>query len=399
MFVLFVFFVTCFCKDLRAPVYTLKNAIPNRYIVVFKDSISSQVLEQEHTNAKALFGDRIKFVYKLSIKGFAVEVNPISRELSDLRRNPNVEFIETDHVVKVSECKTEEDGSWGQTRIAQKMVNLDGQFQSHGRGKAVNAYILDTGIYLAHTDFQGRATFGFKAEASWKDTDSNGHGTHVSSTVGGKKYGIAKDVSLIAVKVLGDDGSGSNAGVIAGIEYALDQHINKGVPSVANMSLGGGKSTALNRAVDKAVSSNLVFIVAAGNDNSDACNYSPASAIDAITVGATDIGDVGNNQVDIRSYFSNFGTCVDILAPGTGITGAWIGTPTATRTISGTSMASPHVCGMAAVLLGLNPKMTWNAVKNQLTSDASVDFIDLQCSGSTACLNTPNLLAYNGCDA
>jgi len=165
------------------------------------------------------------------------------------------------------------------------------------------------------------------------------------------------------------------------------------------MSLGGGKSTALNRAVDKAVSSNLVFVVAAGNDNADACNYSPASANDAITVGATDIGDKGMDQVDIRSYFSNYGTCVDIFAPGTGITGAWIGSPSAIRTISGTSMASPHVCGMAAVVLGHDPKMSWNAVKNQLVSDASMDLIDLQCAGSSVCTNSPNLLAYNGCNS
>jgi len=210
---------------------------------------------------------------------------------------------------------------------------------------------------------------------------------------------LPKKVKLFAVKVLGDEGSGPTSGIIAGIDFVIQQKLKDKKPTVANMSLGGGKSTALNLAVKKAAQNNVIFVVAAGNDNKDACNYSPASAPEAITVGATDVGDVQEEQVDIRSYYSNFGTCVDIFGQGSAIKAAWIGGVNAVHTISGTSMASPHLCEMAAVIVGNDPHMNWSQVKNQLSSDASADMIDLQCAGSVDCLKSPNLLAYNGCNA
>jgi len=208
---------------------------------------------------------------------------------------------------------------------------------------------------------------------------------------------LLKKASVIAVKVLGDNGSGSTAGVIAGVDYVVAQYRQTGKPSTANLSLGGTKSTALNAAVNSAVIEGVVFVVAAGNDNSDACNYSPASAADAITVGATDIGDLNGIDKDVRSTFSNYGRCVDIFAPGTLIKAAWIGSQTATRTISGTSMASPHVCGITALILGRDGNATPKQVLELLNSTASKNMIDLDCI-SSACNQSPNSLVFNGCN-
>jgi len=300
----------------------------------------------------------------------------------------------------VQSCSEQEQGSWGQTRVCQENIQLDDSYTADPQsGAGVVAYIVDTGILTTHNDFQGRATFGFKAESGWSNSDGNGHGTHVASTVGGKKYGIAKKVELVAVKVLGDNGSGSWAGVIAGIDYVADQHQRKGKPSTANLSLGGARNQAINLAVDAAVDSGVVFVVAAGNDNGDACLYSPASAPKAISVGATDIGDhINGNEVDIRSYFSNYGTCTHIYAPGSLITAAWIGSNTAVNTISGTSMASPHVCGLACLLLGVAPSLKPAEVKHQLQQGGNQNMIDMQCEGARpVCSQSPNILAYNGC--
>jgi len=296
-------------------------------------------------------------------------------------------------------CSHELAGSWGQTRISEELINLDGSYTAtHTGGVGVTAYIVDTGVYVQNNDFQGRATFGFKASPQWSNTDSNGHGTHVASTVGGKLYGVAKRVSIVAVKVLGDNGQGTNSGVIAGIDYVATQHMSKGKPSTANLSLGGGKSTALNAAVDAAVDFGVVFVVAAGNDNDNACDYSPASAKEAITVGSTDVGsNLQGNDEDIRSYFSNYGSCVDVFAPGSLIKAAWIGNVTATNTISGTSMASPHVCGVVALLIGDSPMMSPAQVRTAILGTSNKAMIDMLCEGVSECLKSPNFLAYNGC--
>jgi len=272
---------------------------------------------------------------------------------------------------------------------------LNGQYKYDSEGAGVQAFIVDTGVLTTHTEFAGRAVWGANYAGDGKNTDCNGHGTHVAGTVGGTLYGVAKKVSIIAVKVLGCTGSGTNSGVISGIQYTATNR--KGKPSVANMSLGGGFSQALNDAVKAAVNAGVVFAVAAGNENQDACNTSPASEASAITVGSTDVEDKGTStQIDIRSSFSNFGKCVKVLAPGSLIKSAWYTSNTATNTISGTSMASPHVAGVAALILGNNPTATAATIEKLLLAQASSDEIDLACT-TTACRNTPNKLLYSAC--
>jgi len=227
-----------------------------------------------------------------------------------------------------------------------------------------------------------------------KNTDCNGHGTHVAGTVGGTTYGVAKKVTLVGVKVLGCTGSGTNAGVISGIDYAANNR--KGRPGVANMSLGGGKSQATNNAVAAAVRSGLTMVVAAGNENQDACNVSPASEPLAVTVGSTEVSDDDAIQEDARSSFSNFGTCVKIMAPGSLIKSAWYTSNSATNTISGTSMASPHVCGAAALVLSENPTATPAQVLASLSDASTVGEINMVCS-TTACRNTPNKMLFSAC--
>jgi len=348
--------------------------------------------------AKSIAGaENVKHEYKTVFKGFSAKLN--IDQLLLVRQNSFVEYVEADQVVSTSACIAESAGSWGQTRVAQHAIDLTNlpYKAASNSAKDVTAYVLDTGIYVDHSEFQGRATFGFKAEPSWTNTDVHGHGTHVASTIGGRIYGVTKKVNLVAVKVLGDDGFGSNAGVIAGIDYTASQHVSKGKPSTANMSLGGSKSTAINNAVASAVSLGVVFVVAAGNDDDNACNYSPASAPSAVTVGATDIGlNPSNEEIDIRSYFSNYGSCVDIFAPGSLIKGAWIGSKTATKVISGTSMACPHVCGLASLILGDIPSLSPGQVKDRLVANGNQKMIDLICTDEV-CKQSPNVLAYNGC--
>jgi len=237
---------------------------------------------------------------------------------------------------------TQNGATWGLARISERTRTSSTQFHYNvTQNPVVDCYIIDTGILATHVDFGGRVTYAFTAITGEGNPDGNGHGTHVAGTVAGTTYGIHKTCALYAVKVLSAAGSGSNAGVISGINYvANNQRANR--RSVANMSLGGGASTDTDDAVNNAVSKGVAMVVAAGNDNANACNYSPARATSAIGVGAT-------TNTDARSSFSNFGTCVKIFAPGSSITSDWIGSNTATSTISGTSMASPHVCGVVAL--------------------------------------------------
>jgi subtilisin family serine protease len=262
-------------------------------------------------------------------------------------------------------------------------------------------FVVDTGIYVENADFGGRATFFWKAESSWSNTDANGHGTHVASTAAGSFYGVAPLANLYAVKVLGDDGSGTNAGVIAGVDRVTAAHSSgQSKRTVANLSLGGGYSSALNDACDEAVDAGVVMVVAAGNEDDDACYSSPASAAKVISVGSTDVGVQGfNEQIDERSSFSNYGECVDIFAPGSDITAAWIGSTTATATISGTSMASPHVAGVAALVLSTNPSYSSTEVRDYILNNAIPNKISLRCANNEeSCRYSPNLLLNNGCN-
>jgi subtilisin family serine protease len=240
----------------------------------------------------------------------------------------------------------------------------------------VTAYVIDTGIQ-PHNEFSGRLGSGYTAINDGRGTtDCNGHGTHVAGTVGGTTYGVAKQVTLVPVRVLGCDGSGTNSGVIAGMDWVA----GRGGPAVANMSLGGGASTATDSAVSRMTSSGVTTVVAAGNENQNACNVSPARASSAITVGST-------TNTDARSSFSNWGSCVDIFAPGSNITSAWIGSTSATNTISGTSMASPHVAGVAAQYLQTNPGASPTTVTNALIGNATTGVV----SGTNG---SPNRLLF-----
>jgi cerevisin len=246
------------------------------------------------------------------------------------------------------------------------------EYDSEG-GQGVDVYVIDTGINIDHDEFEGRASWGLTVPKNDLDIDGNGHGTHCAGTIASRKYGVAKKANVIAVKVLGTNGSGTMSDVIDGVLFAAEQASKKKAVadaefaatgktshkgSVANMSLGGGKSPGLDKAVNRAVDSGLHFAVAAGNDNKDACNYSPAAAEKAVTVGASTL-------FDERAYFSNFGSCVDVFAPGLNILSTWIGSHSAVNTISGTSMASPHTAGMLAYLLSLYPSASFNPETNE----------------------------------
>jgi len=367
--------------------------IKGQYLVTFKDHVTADQIAQ----FKATFASSHSIIheYEHSVRGFAARAS-IENYLQVMVMHPHVKLIEQDYMVTISAgtCDIETEATWGLNRVSEKKLNLNGKYQYDADGFGVDAYIIDTGIYTENEDFQGRASFG----ATFTDDgphDLNGHGTHVAGTVGGHKYGVAKNVTLIAVKVLDEEGSGSYAGIIKGIDWTIASHQKRKRPSVANMSLGGPLNAIINEAVAKLVSSGVVTAVAAGNEDSDACETSPASVETVISVGATD-------KKDVRSVFSNWGTCVDILAPGTAITSTWIGKPTATHTISGTSMASPHVCGAAALYLTNAPKATTPAeVKSHLLSAASKGLINLNCNQVhhwiATCSKTANKLLYRSC--
>ncbi|HEY0366318.1 MAG TPA: S8 family peptidase, partial [Pyrinomonadaceae bacterium] len=318
--------------------------IANQYIVVLKDDVSD--VESEALRLSRDFGgDRNGgHTYNRAIKGFSVRMP--EQQAERLADDPRVAFVEEDGVVQM--VATQTGATWGLDRIDQRDLPLDGNYNFNATGAGVKAYIVDTGIRATHTQIAGRVISGFTAINDGLGTnDGNGHGTHVSGTVGGSTFGVAKNVTLVAVRVLDSSGNGTNSGVIAGVDFVTSDH-QAGQPAVANMSLGGGASSAVDTAVTNAVNDGVTFAVAAGNENQNACNVSPARAASAITVGATTI-------TDARASFSNFGTCVDIFAPGNNITSAWRTSDTATNTISGTSMATPHVTGVAALFLETNP--------------------------------------------
>jgi subtilisin family serine protease len=281
-----------------------------------------------------------------------------------LSDDPRVTFVEEDQVMTAT--VTQSNPPWGLDRIDQRNLPLNQTYSYTSTGAGVNVYIIDTGIRRTHTQFGGRAFIGFDAVGDGQNTnDCNGHGTHVSGTVGGSTYGIAKAVRLFAVRVLSCSGSGSNAGVIAGVDWVTANRVR---PAVANMSLGGGVSTALDSAVRRSITAGVTYAIAAGNSNANAANSSPARVAEAITVGAT-------TMTDARSSFSNFGSGVDIFAPGSAILSAWRTSDTATNTISGTSMATPHVAGVAARFLQNNTGASPATVRAELVNQATLNHL------------------------
>jgi len=372
--------------------------IEGQYIVVFKTETTSQQRDEHMKELSVKFESKDEIIDRYEMGTFFGYAAKLSSALLEEERNSVlVDYIEVDSIVHATQsCTQQNDATWGINRVSEQQLNLNGIYKYSYDGQNVDSYIVDTGILTTHVEFEGRAVFGVNY-AGGSNADCNGHGTHVAGTVGSKSYGVAKKTTLIAVKVLDCNGSGTNSGVISGIQWVQSSYQGKSNPAVANMSLGGGKSSSLDNAVRAAILSGVTFAVAAGNENQDACNVSPGGVLTAISAGATGTDDDGNwGEEDIRASFSNWGSCVSILAPGVLITSTWIGSNTAIETISGTSMASPHVAGAAACYLSENPDDTPAQVKAALLNTASSGLVDLNCAGNCAS-KTPNLLLYKSC--
>ena len=362
------------------------NAIDNQYIVVLKDDAvaENEGIFSSQANAKAVqmltdnLGLRYKATvtrnFKSALKGGVFTMS--KKQAQRLANDPRVKLVEQDQTISIA--ATQSNPTWGIDRVDQRNLPLSDSYSYNTGASNVNAYILDTGIDNNHSDFGGRSSSGYDFIDNDNDaSDCQGHGTHVAGTVGSNTYGVAKDVNLIGVRVLDCEGSGSYSAIISGMDWVADNHTK---PAVANMSLGGGSSSSIDDAVQGMTNAGVTVVVAAGNDNDNACSYSPAGAPSAITVGST-------TSSDERSSFSNYGSCLDIYAPGSNITSTR--NNGGTQTMSGTSMASPHVAGIAALYLADNPNASVSQVTQAVTDAATPNKVTDAKSGS------PNLLAYS----
>ena len=365
------------CADTHGPVASAASApvlsaasggIAGAYIVVVRDGADPR-------SVAAVAGVSPRHLYGRVLNGFAADLN--AGQLNALRHNPRVAYIEQDGVASIA--ATQNNATWGLDRTDQAALPLSGTYTYVTTASNVHAYVIDSGVRASHNEFGGRASQVFNA-AGGKNDDCNGHGTHVAGTVGGTLYGIAKQVRIYGIKVLGCSGSGTWSGVISGMDWVAANHQK---PAVANMSLSGGSNASVNAAAVNLMNAGVYLAVAASNDGADACSYSPANAPGAMTVAAS-------NSSDVRASWSNYGACVDLYAPGVGITSAWHKNNTATSTISGTSMASPHVAGVAALYKATFGDASQATISAWLTSTATPNAI----SGNPA--GTPNLLLFKG---
>ncbi|MEU8125574.1 S8 family peptidase, partial [Spirillospora sp. NPDC049024] len=355
------------------------TAIAGSYIVVFKpDAVTTSDVGSRAASLAAEHGAKVKRTYRTALRGFAAAMN--ETEARRLAANPAVAYVEQDHTVRLEGTQSPTP-SWGLDRVDQRALPLNDSYSYPDNGAGVRAYVLDTGVRATHSDFGGRAVSGRDFVDNDNDTnDCNGHGTHVAGTIAGNAYGIAKGATIVGVRIMNCGGSGAWNTVIAGIDWVTADH-DAGEMAVANMSIGGGTMQSVNDAVTAAINDGVSFAVAAGNENSNACGTSPASTPDAITIGATD-------KTDRRASFSNYGDCLDLFAPGVGITSAWYTGDTATNTISGTSMASPHAAGVAALITAANPSFTPRQVRDKMVADATSGVVTDPRTGS------PNKLLY-----
>jgi len=374
--------------------------IPGRYIFQFQTDALAATKESFFSTFEQIPGNVLRQVWTIGdFHGFSCEST--EEFVSSAKTGGLFKTVEPDMTVHVQQlpCVVQKGATWGIDRISERSIQLDGEYSYEYDGSTTDTYIIDTGILLTHNEFSGRAVWGATFTGDNNNNDCHGHGTHVAGTVGGVLYGVAKKVSLVAVKVLNCGGSGSWEGVMGGINWTVQERTRRGnKPSTGNMSLGGGYHQGVNDATNAASRAGVVMVVAGGNSNADACNFSPASSEQAICVGSTDVGTSGGAQRDIRSSFSNFGECTHMWAPGTMITSAWIGSNTAIRTISGTSMASPHVCGVANLVLHEKPSLNHEALKAHIIEESTKGIIDLQCGNRAACMQSPNRMLFSACD-
>ncbi|MFF3320953.1 S8 family peptidase [Streptomyces sp. NPDC002889] len=355
-----------------APLYRSADAVPGQYIVTLSKTADS-------TQMSDRFGVRPMFTYESALHGFAVALTPL--QLQILRRTPGVESVEEDARATAFATGGSDPraaaASWGLDRIDQRTPALDGAFTPNSTGRGATAYILDTGIDYAHAEFGGRATFGFDAVGDGRlGQDCNGHGTHVAGTVGGRTYGVAREVTLVSVRVLDCQGTGTWSQIVAGLDWVA---ANATQPAVLNMSLGGRRSEAVNSAATAIAAEGILPVVAAGNSSEDACDISPASAQDVVTVGATD-------RSDEQTSFSNYGACLWVYAPGASIVSAGLGGGTVA--LNGTSMASPHVAGVAALYSAKHPEQPPQEVARWLADTSTKDAVAGAGGGS------PNRLLF-----
>jgi subtilisin family serine protease len=359
-------FVTIPASAETAAVRTVSDAIPGSYIVVLKDAAaSSQVAAQ--------YGASVTTTWQHALQGFGARMS--AQQAAKLAADPRVSYVQENGSVHIQDSQPSPP-SWGLDRIDQRQLPMDSRYTFETLASNVHAYIIDTGIRTSHTTFGGRATWGTNT-VDGNNTDCNGHGTHVAGTVGGSQYGVAKGVNLVAVKVLDCGGSGTWEQVISGINWVTANAVK---PAVANMSLGGAANSAVDDAVNNSINSGVTYAVASANSNADACNFSPARVPAAITTNATD-------TADHRAGFSDWGACTDIFAPGVNITSSSNGSDTATAVLSGTSMASPHVAGAAALWLAGHPYDTPALVTNALLTNATENVV-------TDVVGSPNRLLF-----